>query len=94
MCIRDRQCWQYTRHTFPKLLFGINYCACVLILNTLNLGYSLAFEDYCNRYSPIYDTKTRSAKELLQIIKKTNEQHKKTTNGQAHTALTPDEVLK
>ena len=62
-------CWSYTRKTFPKLLFGINYCACVLLLNTINLGYSLAFEDYCNRHSSIYNTQARNSKELLALIK-------------------------
>ena len=39
-------CWSYTRHTFPKLLVAINYVACVLLINSTNLAYSLMFEDY------------------------------------------------
>jgi len=40
------ECWTYTRKTFPKLLLAINYCACVILINSGNLVYSLAFEDY------------------------------------------------
>lgn len=38
--------WQLTLKTFPKLRFTMNYLACVLIINSVNLCYSLAMEDY------------------------------------------------
>ncbi len=40
------QCWTYDRKTFPKLLFTINYCACVLVIAGINVTWSLLFEDY------------------------------------------------
>ena len=40
------KCWTYTVKTFPKLLFTINYCACILLINSVNLVYSLLLEDY------------------------------------------------
>lgn len=40
------QCWTYNFKTFPKLLFVINYCACVLIIGGLNATWSLLFDDY------------------------------------------------
>jgi len=39
-------CWSYSFKTFPKLLLAINFTACVLMINTINLAYSLTFEDY------------------------------------------------
>jgi hypothetical protein len=39
-------CWTLTRRTFQKLLIVINYVACVLLINSTNLAYSLLFEDY------------------------------------------------
>ena len=38
--------WKYTRKTFPKLLLCINYVACILVLNAVNVTYSLMFEPY------------------------------------------------
>jgi hypothetical protein len=49
------QCWSLTRKTFPKLLITINYVACVLLINSVNVCYSLVFEDYCDRNSLIYN---------------------------------------
>ena len=38
--------WKYNFKTFPKLLFVINYGACVLMINSVNLIYSVLLEDY------------------------------------------------
>ena len=38
--------WQYKLRTLPKLEIVINYFACVLIINSVNMTYSALFEDY------------------------------------------------
>ena len=38
--------WSYKLKTLPKLTIAINYGACVLIINSVNLVYSVLFEDY------------------------------------------------
>ena len=61
-------CWNYTRKTFPKLLLAINYTACVLMINAVNVSYSLALEDYCHRGSHIYDASKRTSHVLKGLI--------------------------
>ena len=86
-------CWNYTRKTFPKLLLAINYTACVLLINTVNVSYSLAFEDYCHRQSHIYDVNKRTSHILKGLIQKTNEENKQTLKGQASKSLTPEQIM-
>ena len=38
--------WKMTFKTFPKLLTAINYCACVILMTSGNLFFSLLTEDY------------------------------------------------
>jgi hypothetical protein len=43
---QNPDCWKLTRKTFPKLLVAINYMFCVILINAVNSGYSVMFEDY------------------------------------------------
>ena len=70
------QCWKLTPKTMPYQQIGLNYITCVLILNTLNMAYSVVFEDYCDVKSSIYDPKLRGSKTLKSLIKDTNQQHR------------------
>ena len=38
--------WSYKLKTLPKLEIGINYLACVLLINAVNAAYSVCLEDY------------------------------------------------
>ena len=38
--------WKMNFKTFPKLLFAINYTACVLLMTAGNLFFSVMFEPY------------------------------------------------
>ena len=38
--------WTMSRKQVPKLLITINFVACILLINSTNLCYSLFFEDY------------------------------------------------
>ena len=87
------QVWNYTFKTLPKLLLCINYLVCVCMINTVNISFSLAFEDYCKRDSHIYNPKVRNSQALRQLIKKTNDEHRNTLMGMSHKTLSPDEIL-
>ena len=76
--------WNYSLKTLPKLLITLNYLVCVCLINTVNVTYSLAFEDYCDRNSKIYNTEVRNSSALRALIKQTNETHKKTLFGKSH----------
>ena len=38
--------WNYNLKTLPKLTIAINYGACILLINSVNLIYSVLLEDY------------------------------------------------
>ena len=61
-------------------------------MNLAHTAYNLAFEDYCNRNSTIYNQYKRNAMILKQIIKDTNEQQKKTIEGKSKTSLSDIEI--
>jgi hypothetical protein len=46
--------WNYKIRTFPYKAALKNYFVCILIVNSINTVWSLAFEDYCKRNSPVY----------------------------------------
>ena len=71
----------------------LNYLVCVCLINTVNVTYSLALEDYCKRDSVIYNPKVRNSQALRQIIKETNDKHKKTLEGKSNQVLSPEEVI-
>ena len=70
---RTPHVWNYSFKTLPKLLLTLNYLVAVALINTVNVTYSLAFEDYCKRHSEIYNAKVRNSKALRSLIKQTNE---------------------
>ena len=90
---RQPQVWTYTLKTLPKLLLTLNYLVAVCLINTVNITFSLMFEDYCNRYSLIYNPKVRNSHALRKIIRETNEENRNTLAGKSHKALTPEEIL-
>ena len=53
--------WNHSFRTFPYKDLAIVYCTCFLIMNIANTAYNLAFEDYCNRNSVIYNQYKRNA---------------------------------
>ena len=85
--------WKLKRATFPFKALALNYISIVALINAYNTVWSLAFEDYCIRSSAVYDTKRRNAKVLRDLIRETNETHKKTVDGKANTALSEEEIL-
>lgn len=38
--------WKLTRKTFPKLKFVCDYLLCVALLNSINISFSLVFDDF------------------------------------------------
>ena len=86
--------WNLTRKTFPYRSLFNTYVASVLLMNIFNTSTSLLFDDYCKRESKIYDVKLRNAKVLRNLIKDTNDEHKKTMQGKANTSLSDDEIMK
>ena len=80
-------CWDYTRKTFPFKSLALTYMTVTLFINAYNISWSLIFEDYCKRGSAIYDVQRRNAKVLRELIRDTNETHKKTVSGKASTSL-------
>ena len=85
--------WTYTRKTFPFRAFVGTFFSALLLINVVNTGYSLAFEDYCKRNSAIYDTQKRNANALKKLIQETNEKEKKTVKGKANTSMSDAEIL-
>jgi hypothetical protein len=47
--------WNYGLRTLPYKKIGLQFGAIVLLINSINAVWSVAFEDYCNRNSPVYD---------------------------------------
>ena len=90
---RQPHVWNYTLKTIPKLLLTLNYLVAVCLINTVNITFSLVFEDYCKRNSPIYNPHVRNSTALRKIIRDTNDEHRNTLTGKSHKALTPDEIL-
>jgi len=72
------QVWKMTRKTLPKFHIAFNYLTCVLLINAVNIAFSLTFEDYCKRNSLVYNTEIRNSRALRNMIKETNEQNKQT----------------
>ena len=91
--VRTPHVWSYTMKTLPKLLLSLNFLVCVLIINTLNISFSLMFEPYCDRQSSIYNPRVRNSQALRSLIRSTNETHKKTLQGKSNQALSSDEIL-
>lgn len=73
--------WNYTWKTAPYRKIFMNYATAILLVNAVNIIYSLAFEEYCDRNSHIYDLNGRNAYELRRIINDTNQKHLKTVDG-------------
>ena len=90
---RQPHVWKYSLSTMPKLLLTLNYLVCVCLINTVNIGFSVMNEDYCNRQSTIYNPKVRNSLALRTIIKETNDAHKKTLIGKTNQALSPNEII-
>ena len=90
---RQPHVWKYTLKTMPKLLLTLNYLVCVCLVNTVNIGYSVMFEDYCNRESQVYNPKVRNSTALRHLIKSTNDEHRTTLIGKSNQALSPDEII-
>ena len=90
---RTPHVWTYTWKTLPKRLIMLNYLVCVCLINSVNVTFSLALEDYCKRDSVIYNPNVRNSQALRQIIKETNVKHKKTLVGKSNQVLSPEEVI-
>eukprot|EP00347_Sterkiella_histriomuscorum_P023954 403332811 len=85
--------WSYSLRTIPYLKIGFQFATCVLLINALNVTWSMMFEEYCDRKSQIYDQK-RGSFVLRNLIKETNDNHTKTLDGKSHKTLTEEEILK
>mmetsp|Transcript_7003 Transcript_7003/g.11763 ORF Transcript_7003/g.11763 Transcript_7003/m.11763 type:complete len:82 (+) Transcript_7003:293-538(+) len=60
--------WNYSVKSFPFRRFGGTLLRMTLLVNVINIGYSLAFEDYCKRNSVIYDVKKRNSAAVKKLI--------------------------
>jgi hypothetical protein len=90
---RMPDCWKYTRKTFPIGALAFTYVTMVALICAYNTVWSMTFDDYCKRNSRIYDVKQRNARVLRDLIRETNEAHKKTVSGKANTSLSEEEII-
>ena len=85
--------WNYSLKTFPFRRLTKTFVGVYISLNVINTAWSLTLEDYCKRNSAIYDTKQRGSKEIMRLIRETNQEHKKTLQGKAKTSLSDEEII-